>query len=161
MPWFAIHQHYLEYGTWWGMNTTAHPPHLRGRSSLLLNHLELSGLFTTVTQAIAARRRSNLKGRLVVIIGRTLFRQKICCDTVLGLVEWRATCQKRPTRLKRREARDHKWEFKYVQSSGHFLNEAPVPANETFVGHPSPSVGCIRGCRCLPWYCQSGIVCGN
>ena len=29
---------------------------------------------------------------------------KNCCDIVLGFVEWRATCQKRRTRLTRREA---------------------------------------------------------
>ena len=34
-------------------------------------------MFSTVIQAIAARPRSHLKERLLVIIGRTLFRQKI------------------------------------------------------------------------------------
>jgi hypothetical protein len=80
-----------------GLNATARPT--QGAPAV-----ELSGMLSTIIQAISARPRYHLKERLLVIIGRTLFRQKNCCDIVLVLVEWRATYQKRPTRLMRREA---------------------------------------------------------
>jgi hypothetical protein len=59
--WFAIQQCYLEYGIWRGYERHCLPSPIEGKGTLLLNHLELSGLFTTVTQAIAARHRPLLK----------------------------------------------------------------------------------------------------
>ena len=82
--WFAVYQCYLEYGIWRGYERHCSPSPIEGKGALLLNHLELSRMFSTVTHAIAARPRFHLKDRLLIIIGRTFFRQKIAVTSYWG-----------------------------------------------------------------------------